>query len=81
MSFEGTVVNGNIVLDEPTLLPEGMRVEILEKAPPEAHKPTQLGLLKLAGTAKDLPADFAAEHDHYIHGTPQRKPPEVGSTC
>ena len=29
-------------------------------------------MLKLAGAAKDLPPDFAAEHDHYIHGTPRR---------
>ena len=29
-------------------------------------------LLKLAGIARDLPEDFAAQHDHYIHGTPKR---------
>ena len=44
------------------------------KAPPETAKPKLLGLLKLAGTAKNLPADFAEEHDHYIHGTPRRQP-------
>jgi hypothetical protein len=28
--------------------------------------------LEVAGTAEGLPPDFAAEHDHYIHGTPKR---------
>jgi hypothetical protein len=30
------------------------------------------GLLKIAGTVKNLPPDFAAQHDHYVHGTPKR---------
>ena len=72
MSFEGTIVNGNVVLDEPTSLSEGTRVEILEKVAAEPAKPTLLGLLKLAGTAKDLPSDAAAQHDHYLYGTPKR---------
>ena len=29
-------------------------------------------LLELAGTAPNLPADFARNHDHYLHGTPKR---------
>jgi hypothetical protein len=70
MSFEGTVKNGVIVLDEEEKLPEGTRVEVTVKE--EEKKPTLLGLLKLAGTLDDLPPDFAAEHDHYIHGTPKR---------
>jgi hypothetical protein len=37
-------------------------------------KPSVWGeaLLEIAGTAKDLPADFAHNHDHYLHGTPKR---------
>jgi hypothetical protein len=70
MSLEGTMLNGSVVLDEPATLPDGTRVEIVEKV--ERGKPTLLNLLALAGTAKNLPADFAAEHDHYIHGTPRR---------
>jgi hypothetical protein len=72
MSFEGTVVNGTVVFDGPPP-PDGTRVEVSVK-PAEAPKPTLLGLMKLAGTIKDMPADFAAEHDHYIHGTPRRSP-------
>jgi hypothetical protein len=29
-------------------------------------------LLALAGSAHELPADFAHQHDHYLHGTPRR---------
>jgi hypothetical protein len=70
MSFEGTIVNGNVVLDEPSSLPEGTRVDV----EPKAEEPTLGFLLKYAGRIKDMPADFAEEHDHYIHGTPRRKP-------
>ena len=29
-------------------------------------------LAELAGTAKDLPDDYAHNHDHYLHGAPKR---------
>ena len=29
-------------------------------------------LAKLAGTVEGLPADYALNHDHYIHGLPKR---------
>ena len=29
-------------------------------------------LAGLAGTVKDLPADYALNHDHYLHGAPKR---------
>ena len=35
-------------------------------------KLTLLSLLKLAGTVRDVPEDFTAQHDHYIHGTPKQ---------
>lgn len=68
MSFEGTMLNGTVVFAEPTALPDGTLVEVVVRVP-EVVKPTFLGLMKLAGSLKNLPADFAAEHDHYIHGT------------
>ncbi|MCY2987325.1 MAG: hypothetical protein NTY19_05595 [Planctomycetota bacterium] len=76
--LEGTIRNGTIVLDQAPTFPEGTRVEVAlkKKAEPAEKKPTLLGLLKLAGTLSDLPADFAAEHDHYIHGTPKRRQQE-----
>ena len=80
MLLEGTVHDGAILLDDPATLQEGARVEIEVKTitekpapPPEGESPpTLLSLLRLAGIAKDLPEDFAAQHDHYIHGTPKR---------
>ncbi len=56
-------------------MPDGTRVEVTvkeEAKPAEGGKPTLLSLLKVAGATKDLPVDFAAQHDHYIHGTPKR---------
>jgi hypothetical protein len=72
MTLQGTVVNGTIILDEPTALPSGTRVEIEIKAHVQAASPLGEALLKLAGTAVGLPADMAEQHDHYIHGTPKR---------
>ena len=73
MSLEGTVINGQIVLDGGATLPDGMRVVVNQAEEKEGEaQPTLLGLLKLAGIAKDLPVDFAAQHDHYLHGKPKR---------
>ena len=74
MLLEGTVKNGTIVLDQPMSLREGTRVEVLVTEKPAAEQPRSLRevLLKSAGCLSDLPADFADQHDHYIHGTPKR---------
>lgn len=80
MLLEGTVHDGAILLDDPAQLPEGAHVEIEVKTVTETKTvptdsdspPTLLNLLKLAGLANDLPEDFAAQHDHYLHGTPKR---------
>lgn len=71
MEFEGTVQNGVVVFTQPMALPEGTKVKVvLTEAP--AAQPTLLNLLKHAGSLTDMPSDFAAQHDHYIHGTPKR---------
>jgi hypothetical protein len=40
------------------------------------RKPRRVSVLQklrsLAGSAKNLPADLAANHDHYLHGTAKR---------
>lgn len=72
MNMQGTVINGMIVLDEPTTLPNGSRVDIEVKVQSRAASPLGELLLKLAGTAVGLPEDMAEQHDHYIHGTPKR---------
>jgi hypothetical protein len=73
MTLTGVVQNGKIELDGGTTLPDGTRVKVV----PEPAQPTLLGLLDLAGQLDDLPADFSAEHDHYIHGAPRRTPKET----
>ena len=84
MLLEGTVINGAIVLDGGEQLPAGARVEValkeeqerfaVEQTPERPQAASSLGeaLLKLAGTAVGLPADMAAQHDHYLHGTPSK---------
>ena len=71
MLLEGTIKNGTIVLDQPSSLPDGARVEV-ELKPIAKAPPTFIDLLEFAGCMPDMPADFAAQHDHYIHGTPKR---------
>jgi hypothetical protein len=72
MLLEGTVINGAIVLDDPAALPNGTRVVVEVKAPAKAASPLGEMLLRHAGKAQGLPPDMAAQHDHYLHGTPKR---------
>jgi hypothetical protein len=71
MTLDGTVRDGIIVLENGVQIPAGTRVQVVVADEP-AERPSLLSLLKLAGAVKGLPADFAAQHDHYIHGTPKR---------
>ncbi len=75
-TLTGTVVGGRVELDGPAP-PDGTKVRVAVDAPtpPPAGDPDEptLGfLLKFAGCAPDLPADFAQQHDHYLYGTPKR---------
>jgi len=72
VTLDGIVRNGIIVLEQGATLAEGTRVKVVAESTELEANPTLLSLLKLAGIAKDLPVDFAAQHDHYIHGTPKR---------
>lgn len=79
MTVEGRVENGHIVLNQEITLPEGMkvRVEFLSEVegaqevgqPRSSHYEHYQSFI---GSINDLPADFAAQHDHYIHGTPKK---------
>jgi hypothetical protein len=82
MTVRGHIQNGQIVLDEPVRAPDGTPVTVefsqvtsepTTSAPATEGKTVWDVLLELAGSAgPGLPADFADEHDHYIHGTPKR---------
>jgi hypothetical protein len=72
MLLEGTIVNGRVVLDQPEALPEGTRVEVMEKPAAKPRSALAERLLRHAGTVPDLPVDLADQHDHYLYGTPKR---------
>lgn len=75
MEYEGTVTNGELVLDGGATLPEGTRVRGVvteEPDPTSAASPLGRVLLMYAGKAQGLPTDMAAQHDYYLHGTPKR---------
>ena len=75
MVYRGRVKDGVVVLDDPKSLPEGteVRVELVEEKTEDSRNDS-LGkrLLKFAGIIDGLHEDMAAQHDHYIHGTPKR---------
>ncbi len=74
MSITAIVENDTIKL--PMHVPDGTRVEITlpgEKDAGVEPAGNALAWMKeFAGCIDGLPEDFAAEHDHYIHGTPKR---------
>jgi hypothetical protein len=72
MTVQGKIVNGSIVLDQSLSLPEGTRVEVVVTPLAKAASPLGEMLLRHAGKATGLPEDMAAQHDHYLHGTPKR---------
>jgi hypothetical protein len=41
-------------------------------AAPDAPVRWGEALIEIAGTAEGLPADFAENHDHYLHGAPKQ---------
>lgn len=79
MTVEGHIENGRIVLNPQVVLPEGMKVRVELVLDQEATEKVEAGsgaLLEhyrsVIGAVGDLPADFAAQHDHYIHGIPKK---------
>ena len=72
MSFTGTVENGVIRLPADAVFPNGTKVRVEPIARPAAKNQLTRRLVSVASKARNLPADLAAEHDHYIHGNPKR---------
>jgi len=79
MTITARVHNRTITLPADCPVEEGAEVEVVVPDPvpaaaegeprPESFSDT---IRDLIGSAKGLPKDFAAEHDHYIHGTRRR---------
>ena len=73
MSITAIVENGTIKLPPGTHVPDGTKVEItLPTAPATKADRPFAWMDDFIGCIDTLPEDFAAEHDHYIHGTPKR---------
>ena len=56
-----------------TRWPDGpaVRIEKIQPSPERRHLVDQLRAI--AASMPDLPSDWAAQHDHYIHGWPKRE--------
>ena len=72
MVYKGKVKNGVVVLEGPSVLPEGAVVEVTLADPAEDGPTLYERLASVVGTIDDLPEDLARHHDHYIHGLPKR---------
>ncbi len=79
MTFRGTIRNGHIEPDREIPFPDGTRVNIEPAAPLRRTRTTRKA--KSGGDAAfrigDLAVpmgirDLAAQHDHYLYGTPKR---------
>ncbi len=80
MEYRGHVEAGRVLLDEPTVLPDGTVVSVrplkrARKASPRRRRPPTLAerLAPFIGKAKGLPADASTNLDHYLYGLPKRK--------
>jgi hypothetical protein len=75
MTLTAKVHNHTITLPADVEIPDGVEVQVTLPDPaPVKPPPTSFfdSIRDLIGTAEGLPADFAAEHDHYVHGTRKR---------
>ena len=66
MTYWGKVSNGTVVLPPEANLPEGTAVKV------EPIETLAERLKDFIGVIDDMPADWAEQHDHYIHGTPKK---------
>lgn len=72
--YFGIFKDGVVLPDLPISLPNGtkVRIELIDREKVEEISCLIADLKALAGTAIDLPADLARNHDHYLHGTPKK---------
>jgi len=65
--FDGKV----IVPDEPLDLPPGQPLRVLVEVA-ESSNARFAAFLRFAADLPDAPNDLAAQHDHYLYGSPKR---------
>ncbi len=79
MVYRGHVENGLIRLEEPSVLPEGVEVEVRllteggSEAGEEAIPSVCESLKDFVGKAEGLPPDASINLDHYLYGLPKRQ--------
>jgi hypothetical protein len=86
VTYRGQVKDGVVVPESGVELPEGAEVRIELEWPQQREATTKVNdggvpsratmyerYRNIIGAIKDLPPDFAANHDHYIHGQPKRQ--------
>jgi predicted DNA-binding antitoxin AbrB/MazE fold protein len=80
MVIQAIFENGVFRPSEPVQLPESCRVELILRQTavidsPLTEKPPLAKLAEIAASHPEnpnAPADLAAQHDHYLYGTPKR---------
>jgi hypothetical protein len=75
--FDGKV----LVPDGPVDLPRDQKlvlhVAVVGEAGPSSPSPAGAwGVLEEHAGSVEAPADWSAEHDHYLYGTPKRREPQ-----
>ena len=72
MSFNGVILEGQVVATGRIALPNGTKVRI-ELETEEGPRPSLAeDLREFIGAFEGLPPDLAKNHDHYLHGAPRR---------
>lgn len=71
MPYEGHMVNGVVVLDQPAPLEDGTRVRVEVLVSPETsctrkRIPLAERLASVIGKAEGMPEDWSANHDAYL---------------
>lgn len=68
MGYVGKVRKGTVVLPPEVNLPDGTAVRV----EPLGMETVATRFRKVIGVVRDMPSNWAENHDHYIHGAPKK---------
>ena len=71
MSYKGTVKDGVVILPLNAKLRNGTEVKVTPIAGKQDDDFTDM-LVSVSKKVRGLPRDLAAQHDHYLYGTPKQ---------
>jgi len=76
MTYKGHIQNGTVIMDDPGMLPDGAKVQVLLLDPVsmigENPSPSRARLMEFAGKFTGLPEDASVNIDHYLYGHPKQ---------